>query len=58
MKKSIVNEPAYLAERGILDVVLQVLRIPSTQFVACLREADAFVATTFAELPGVTAMRA
>jgi hypothetical protein len=54
----IVKEPAYLAERGILDVLLQVLRVPSTQFVVCLPEADAPVAASFAEIPGVTAMRA
>jgi len=53
----IVKEPAYLAERQILDVVLQVLRVPSTQFVVSLREVDAPFATSFAEIPGVTALR-
>ena len=54
----IVKEPAYLAERGILEVFLQVLRVPSTQFVVCLRETDAQFAASFSEIPGVTAMRA
>ena len=54
----IVTEPAYLAAREVLAVVLQVLRVPSAQFVVCLREADAPLAASFTEIPGVTAMRA
>jgi hypothetical protein len=47
-----------LAERGLLDTVLQFLRMPSTQFVACLRTTDATLAPRFAEIPGASAMRA
>jgi hypothetical protein len=54
----IVQEPAYLAEHGLLDVVMQVLRVASTQFVVCLRERDAVFDSRFAEIPGVTVMRA
>jgi hypothetical protein len=54
----IVEEPAYLAERGILEVVLQVLRVPSTQFVICLQAADAPFANSFTEIPGVTKLTA
>ncbi|HZZ41771.1 MAG TPA: hypothetical protein VFE58_02440 [Tepidisphaeraceae bacterium] len=52
----IITEPAYLAERGILDVLLQLLRVPSTQFVICLGETDAPFAASFREISGVTAM--
>ncbi len=53
----IVEEPAYLAGRGLLDGLLQVLREPSTQFVVCLRKSDETFGPQFDEIPGVSTMR-
>jgi hypothetical protein len=54
----IVQEPAYLTERGLLDVVSQVLRVQSTQFVVCLEEADTAFVARFAEIPAVSTITA
>jgi hypothetical protein len=52
----IVEDPAYLADRGVLNFLLSEFRLPHTHFVACLRPEDAAFASEIAEIPGASAM--